>query len=306
MDNLRFAAPTANRIPRSHAGKHPAGKRLLPLFLLFLLVLPSGCGKRIPDITAVPILMYHAFTENPEEQSSTILSVSVFREQLAALRDAGYTAVTYADLLAYADGTAALPEKPILLTFDDGYRSNLTLAAPVLEEFGMCAAVSVIGVSVGKDSYKDTGVPMFPHFSYAEAQEYYRRGILDFQSHTYDMHNNSLDTDFRDGVLQKDGESDSAYEAALRADWKRSKEELESGIGCSVFVIVYPFGKATENADAIFADCGAAISVTTRHGVSTLRRGDPASLRLLCRINVEPELTGERLLSTLAELCGQK
>ena len=278
------------------------------LFLLLLLVLPffSACSeKQLPDSVPIPILMYHAFTENPEEETDMILSTAAFREQLAALRDAGYTAVTYAELVDYVDGKAPLPEKPVLLSFDDGYRSNLTLAAPILEEFGMRACVAVIGVSVGKDTYKDTGAAMYPHFSYEEARKYYERGILDFQSHTYDMHNNSLDTDFRDGVLQKEGESDADYEAALRSDWERSKAELEAGIGCRVFVMVYPFGKTTPQADAIFADCGAAISVTTQHGVSLLRLRDRSSLRCLCRLNVNGTLSGDALLTLLAELCAR-
>lgn len=249
----------------------------------------------------IPILMYHALTEDANEASDTIITVSAFEEQISALKENGYTAVFYSDLADYVYGGTPLPEKPVLITFDDGYLSNLTLAMPILEKYEMCATTAVIGVSVGKDTYKDTGVEMYPHFSLGEAQAAYEKGIFDFQSHTYDMHNNSLDTDYRDGMLQKDGESEKHYIEVLREDFSMSREQIEQGVGNDVFVITYPHGKCTSLTDVVLSEEGAIISVTVENGINEILKGLPQSLRQLKRINMTDSIKGDELIALLED-----
>ena len=59
------------------------------------------------------------------------------RATALCLRDAGYTSVGYADLIEFVNGDGKLPEKPLLITIDDGYQNNLDLAAPLLEKYGL-------------------------------------------------------------------------------------------------------------------------------------------------------------------------
>lgn len=252
------------------------------------------------DMSAqVPILMYHALTENDSEASDVIITADAFEAQMSALAQAGYTAIFYDDLRAYVNEGKELPEKPILITFDDGYSSNIDIALPILEKYGMRATVSVIGVSVGKDTYKDTGTPIYPHFSFDAARAAYESGILDFQSHTYDMHQTQLDTDPREGVLKRDGESEEEYIAALRADFERSKRELEEGIGGEVFVITYPNGKYDELSEVVLSEKGAEVSVTVESGTNDIIKGLGQSLRSLRRINMTDAIDGEALLALL-------
>ena len=259
-----------------------------------------------PDMDArselkIPILMYHALTKNAEEASSTVITVESFKEQIAALDAAGYESIFFGDLLSYVKEGTPLPEKPILITFDDGYLSNLTLAGPILEEYGHKATVSVIGITAGCDTYKDTGVPIYPHFSLEAAKMAYGSRIFDFQSHTYDMHQNELDEDPRKGMLQKENESEDDYIKAIRDDFFISKSLLESEIGVDCFVIVYPHGKCTPLADSVLAGMGAEISVTVEPGINIVRIGDMNSLRFLCRFNMDDDTSGEELISLLAD-----
>ena len=92
--------------------------------------------------------MYHNLAQ--EGSGNDTISVQRLEEHLAALQDAGYTTITFQDLLAYVEQGTELPEKPVLLTFDDGYESNYTLAYPLLQQYQMKATIFVIGVSMGK------------------------------------------------------------------------------------------------------------------------------------------------------------
>jgi peptidoglycan/xylan/chitin deacetylase (PgdA/CDA1 family) len=89
----------------------------------------------------VPILMYHYVSDPPEDADiyRTDLSVSPaeFRKQLAYLQDAGFTTIDLYDLARALANQAPLPDRPIVLTFDDGYRDNYINAFPILKEYGM-------------------------------------------------------------------------------------------------------------------------------------------------------------------------
>lgn len=237
----------------------------------------------------VPILMYHALTEEAEKVSEYTIEAEVFRSQMEALRDAGYEAVTYDDLLDYAEKGIPLPEKPVLITFDDGYADNLTLGAPILQEYGFNAQIAVIGCSEGHSTYKDTGAVMIPHFSVEEALPWVEAGVIHLNSHSYDMHQvESLDgADCRSGVLQMPGESEQAYLAALRADYTASAEQLAPATaGDRARVFTYPYGRYSELAEVALAELGVDATVTTEAGVAEIVRGLPQSLRCMKRLTV--------------------
>lgn len=127
-----------------------AALRLLPgagaAALLALLVLaPAGAGAGAgasgatatagrPVRTAVPILMYHAIRTAPADARLPSLFVRPreFAAQVRALRRAGYRAVTLQRVWDAWQGRARLPRRPIVLSFDDGYESQVRIALPVL------------------------------------------------------------------------------------------------------------------------------------------------------------------------------
>ncbi len=107
----------------------------------------------------VPILMYHYISQPPADADIYRVDLSVtpdnFRQQLAWLRDNGYTAIDYYDLSTAIVGMAELPEKPVLLTFDDGYLDNYTAAYPLLQEYGYKATFFIVTdfVDLGREGY---------------------------------------------------------------------------------------------------------------------------------------------------------
>lgn len=97
------------------------------------------------DSVRVPILMYHSILRDSARQGKYVISPAVLAADLDALQEKGYTAVTVSDLLAYVQDGADLPEKPVMITFDDGYYNNYIYAYPLLKQRGMKAVVSIIG-----------------------------------------------------------------------------------------------------------------------------------------------------------------
>ncbi len=90
---------------------------------------------------ALRVLMYHKVNDRPGNPLS--VPVGLFDEQMAQLRELGYTVVSLEDVLAYYRDDTQLPPRPVLITFDDGYRDNLENAAPILERHGYPATIFV-------------------------------------------------------------------------------------------------------------------------------------------------------------------
>ena len=254
------------------------------------------------ELTAqVPVLMYHHLTDG--EQNSATITPALFREHMEALADAGYQTVSLAELRSYVYEGGSLPEKPVLLTFDDGYESNYELAYPVLKEFGMKAAIFVIGSSVGKDTYKDTGAPIHPHFSAAQAQEMTASGLIEIQTHTYDMHQSAtLEPGVaRESMSPLEGETEADFIAAMRADFGKNRALIEDMTGSAPFALAYPTGVYSELTQAVAVEEGISVTLTSDPGVNTLVRGLPQSLLALRRYGVNESVSAEQLLSWLGE-----
>jgi peptidoglycan/xylan/chitin deacetylase (PgdA/CDA1 family) len=245
----------------------------------------------------VPILTYH---ETYEHQGEYGITTALFEEHMRALYEAGCTAVDFDQLRAYVLRGEPLPERPVVITFDDGYLCNFEQAGPVLEKYGFKATVFAIGVSVGKDVYKDTGRKMNPHFSADEAMEMIAKGLFRVQSHGYDLHEvEGLDPDpVRVGVLPKEGESEKEYVEFLREDARTMKRLLLS-MGEQQGVFAYPHGKGTQLSEVVFSREGIWSTVTTEERTDTLIKGLPQCLRSMGRFSMEKWVSADQMLQKI-------
>lgn len=261
---------------------------------------PAAYTKR--NDRKVPVLMYHSISDG--EPKDFRVSAKTFDSQLKALKDAGYETITFARLIDFVERGTPLPEKPLIITFDDGYANVVTIAAPLLARHSMCAAANVIGVSVGKDTYKDTGRPITPHFSLEDAAPWVKAGVLEIQSHSFDMHRiKELDTtDYREGVYPKPGESEEQYIAAFRADVQASCKLIEDALGTPVLAYTYPYGLYTDLTEVLLWEMGIKTTVSVVGGVNTVIRGLPQSLRALKRCGVGEHTSPAELVRYLDTL----
>ena len=222
---------------------------------------------------------------------------------MRALADAGYTAVSLSEAEAFVRDGTPLPEKPICITFDDGYESNAVLALPLLEKYKMKAAFFYIGWAVGKDSYKDTGKPMFEHFDFDTARKMQASGLAEFGSHTYDMHQSDTLEEVhtaRFAVKPLQHELPSAFIRAVKNDCRRFNAAFEATFGEPVRYLSYPHGIYSPLSESILAGEGITVTLSTESGGrNVLVEGLPQSLRALYRFTVSEDMTGSDLLKLI-------
>ena len=268
-------------------------KYVVILSALLCAVLCFACGDNIQyyessdenDAVSLPILMYHHIDENGDD--SVTISESLFEEHLEYLSENNYNAVSLEQLVSFVENGTPLPERPVLITFDDGYDSNYTIAFELLRKYDFCAAIFVIGSYVG-----DTP-GIIKHFDWTEAREMVDSGQIEIENHTYDMHMNLpprrgrfADSLFRPDVLRCSKEDPISYTQSFIADYIRCQSLILQNLGYIPTAFAYPHGRYSDETESLLTLLGAKITLTTKAGVNLIRRGEPESLRLLKRFNI--------------------
>src|SRR3989344_9317567 len=132
----------------------------------------------------VPILVYHYVEIVLDEKDTIRKSLNtppyLFIEQLETLKNAGYTFITASELIDILDGKIALPQKPVLITFDDGYRDFYTDVFPILKRYNVKATAYIVSGFLDKPNY------MFID----QLKEIARSGLVEIGAHT--VHHYSL------------------------------------------------------------------------------------------------------------------
>ena len=247
------------------------------------------------DAIRLPILMYHSVSEAQDDFSVT---PEVFESNLRTITDYGYTPVSFQQVIDYVYNGSVLPDRPILITFDDGYTNNYTYAFPILKKFGYPATIFTIGSSVGKSYYKDTAFSMNPHFNYNQAREMNLSRLISVQCHTYDMHQWP---DFESGevirqnILRLPDESLSNYVRVLQNDFSVFKKTVEGQIGHTVNVVAYPSGRYDAVTETVLRSMGVKATVATSIGTNYVEKNNPESLYALNRYNMNSTVTNEVL-----------
>ncbi|MEW5920157.1 MAG: polysaccharide deacetylase family protein [Bacillota bacterium] len=193
---------------------------------------------------SVPVLMYHHLLPAAEHdgKNGAIVSVEEFQKQIDYLFKNGYYTVTLADLYLYIKGEKSLPKKAVVLTFDDGYRSNYDYAFPILQQYRF-RAVQFPVTSLIEKSY-----PWLPHMGWDLMDE--AASVFEYHSHSHYLHHYMNN---RAALLVTEKEQ-------IRRDLLHSRELL----GC--FAFAYPFGISSSEAIQLLKETGYKMAFTIRRG----------------------------------------
>lgn len=163
----------------------------------------------------------------------------LFDDQMAYLKDNGYITITPEELYEGIEGTMVLPDRPVLITFDDGYIDNYNNALPILKKYGMRATVFVIPGFTGVQAN---------YMNWDQLKEMEKNGIS-IQSHT--LNHRALEE------LSDD---------EIRAELLNSKVLIEKNLGHPVDFLAYPTGTYNLHIAGIAKDVGYKAAYTIKYG----------------------------------------
>lgn len=199
-----------------------------------------------PRSVRVPVLMYHYLSAPPPDANAyrNDLSVSpeLFTRQLDRMQAEGFTTINPYDLLAHLWEGAPLPEKPVVITFDDGYRDNYTNAFFLLRERGMTATIFVV------TDFMDEERP--DYLTWEMAREMLAAGF-------------SIESHGRNHISLRNQNQDYLVWQALG-----SLETIEFELGVRPRFVSYPAGEFDDQTTAIFQSANYWAGFTTIQGAT--------------------------------------
>lgn len=215
-------------------------------------------------MTPVQILMYHRVGDFPgrvKAHGALYCHLPRFRAQMQMFKLLGYTVISLDAAVAGLAGRAELPERPLVLTFDDAYVDFLENAAPVLKAHGYPATVYAVSSLVGKTSSWDAGVGPEPAPLMNAAQ---LREVKDL-GFTIGSHSKS-----HLRMAQQDDD-------CIRTELQDSKDTLEDLLGSRVDHFCYPYGSHDLRCVEAAAQAGY-LSATTCERAAATAQDDPLTL----------------------------
>lgn len=193
----------------------------------------------------VPILMYHHVGDLPADADAVRKSLTVsqthFEEQMKFLADEGYTTIHIADLMNHLQTGSPLPEKPIILTFDDGYDDHYTNVFPMLKDHGFVGTFFIIGAPT---NYGSPG-----YLRWEQLTEMYENGM--------EMGAHSLTHRFNLGTARR---------AAQETEIRQGHELMVDHLPNWTPIFSYPSGSYNQSTFDLLQSMGYIAAVTTKQG----------------------------------------
>ncbi|MBS1417943.1 MAG: polysaccharide deacetylase family protein [Ruminiclostridium sp.] len=206
-------------------------------------------------------LMYHQVLKDESRAGKYIITPGELESDLAYLSENGYVSVLPSQLVKIREQGGRLPEKTVVITFDDGYETGLYYVLPLLKKYGMKAVINVVGSYTDEYSrINEEG----KHLSYAyltwnEIKKLSDSGYVEIGNHTYNMHSNNVE---RNGCARKENESDEQYRTVLYEDVARLSDKLQRVTGKRPVAFAYPFGSLSEGSAEIIGSAGISVFMT--------------------------------------------
>ena len=217
------------------------------------------CGVKPFDRYYIPIIGLHAIEDKIEIPIE--LYTSHFDHLCSTLKAFGFETITFMDLLNYLDFGKALPEKPVIITSDDGFQDIYTNAFPILKKYDYKMTIFLVTGYIGNSEEdrkvnsfdSDRPVPMRPVLIWPEIIEMYKYGC-EFQSHSVNHIRLGLASD-----------EEFLYELI------QSKNDIESRLGNQVLFFAWPYGNNSSDKWPLILEAGYRSAVRHAGGIEDVR-----------------------------------
>ncbi len=245
---------------------------------VLLAVLAAAVCLSIPVIRSLPastdqkplslaIIMYHGLIDDASKQNQYMIDPQYFEEDLQYLNANGYHTIFVSELIAYFENGSPLPDKPVLLTFDDGYFNNYALAYPLLQKYRCKAVISPIGSAADKENGEAPQNTFYSQCTWQQLREMQDSGLVEVQNHTYDLHH--IDNG-RNGAKNKEGEDLESYRQMLRNDLTKCNTRMQEELGKVPQAVVFPFGSRSKETLAVVREMHFQAAMDCEEKINTL------------------------------------
>lgn len=195
----------------------------------------------------IPILCYHQFTDKRQGRNSMVVPKVEFEQQMAYLKNNGYKVLSLQDVRAFIDGEKAVPDKAVVITIDDGYKSFYSVAYPILKKYDFPSTLFIypdfVGAGVGL-RWKEVGI-------------LHDDPLVEIQSHS--KSHDSLSP--RPG-----GEDPNEYMARLITEVETTDRILSRKIGRPAEHFAYPYGNSSLELINMLQKNGYELALTVKKG----------------------------------------
>ena len=287
-------------------------RRWLAPFVVLLALLPSLTqAARQPDDYVV--LCYHDIVDLKLTPNLKLYPQTIRRDTLIRhfnwIKQQGYHPVSFQQILDAKAGKAPLPEKAILLSFDDGYESFYRLVYPLLKLYNYPAVFALVGswLDVADDKmvpYGNDKLPRNYFVGWPQIREMQDSGLVELASHTFTSHYGLLANPQGNvqpavttaGWSQHGYESMADYRARIKADFDASASQLREQTGRAPRILVWPYGAFNQTALELASAAGMPYTFTLAEGLNKLSDSGSTVRRYL--------LEEDTSLETLDEIMG--
>jgi poly-beta-1,6-N-acetyl-D-glucosamine N-deacetylase len=215
------------------------------------------------------VLCYHAVMFRPIAGDKYSITHAQFTEQMDYLNTHGYHPVSVQNILDAQAGGKPLPEKAVLLTFDDAYYSYYDFVVPLLKQYSFPSVLAVVG-----NLFEGTPVKGLPEkiMTWEQIRQVSKSPLVEIASHTYGLHQDIQYNAWGDiGPAvnvrkyfpeQQHYETEAEYIQRLEKDFERQNKQFEEKLGFKPRVIAWPYGKYNSIAWSVAKHAGMRMGLT--------------------------------------------
>lgn len=216
-------------------------KRLLIVLAAVVLTCVACCIYLLHNAAqSVPVLNYHQI--NDRDENALTVHTDQFEAQMKYLTEEGYHVITPEEMISAWENDEPLPEKPVIITFDDGYADNYRNAYPILQKYNQKATIFLIS------DYVST----YPNYlTWTQVSEMQDSGLIDFESHT--LSHEQLDSTSPDETWNQ---------------LEGSKKALEWHLRKEINFLAYPCGSYDEELQQLVKKAGYKGAFTVNYGLA--------------------------------------
>ncbi len=238
-------------------------------------------SNQTAEAVEVPIIMYHSILKDTSRSGKYIVTPSTVTNDIKYLKANGYTFVSVEELINYTMSQGELPEKPVMLTFDDGCYNNYGYIKPILEKYDAKAVFSIVGSYTDEYSKSNIANMTYGYMRWTDIYDLFLSSRIEVGNHSYDFHSNDKG---RNGAMKKSGEDSESYKNIFRADTEKMQNRCMEKTGFTPYIYTYPFGSACPESEEVLKEMGFKSSLSCNEGVNLITR-DPECLFMLKRYN---------------------